>query len=236
MARAIRLPIHGGRDLKISISRPSRHDDVMPVCELADLLPDGSTLTAAQLGVVDGNVSTYEGLVLGALVASRRPTAIFELGTFDGRTSLIFAANAPGTRIFTLDLPAAELDQAALTIGLGDLKYVNKKVIGARIVAAEDVEQVTMLSGDSATFDYGPYNGTIDFVFVDACHEYEYVLSDSRAAMALLGSGGGMIAWHDYSIWTGVTRALNELLELPAFARMRRLRDTSLVVLEVPPH
>jgi len=40
--------------------------------------------------------------------------------------------------------------------------------------------------GDSASFDWAPYEGTLDFIFIDGAHSQEYVLSDSRQAFRLL--------------------------------------------------
>jgi hypothetical protein len=57
----------------------------------------------------------------------------------------------------------------------------------------------------------------MDFIFVDASHTYEYVLSDSNAALQMLAPGG-VIFWHDYSdVWQGVKRALAQI------ARSRRI-------------
>ncbi len=74
----------------------------------------------------------------------------------------------------------------------------------------------------------------MDFVFIDASHTYEYVLSDSRAALKLLRRGGGtkVILWHDYGEWEGVTRALDELAAgEPTFRGLRRIAGTSLACL-----
>jgi hypothetical protein len=71
-------------------------------------------------------------------------------------------------------------------------------------------ERITALIGDSATFDFAPYRGAIDFVYVDGAHSYDYVRNDTEAALGLL-SPNGVIAWDDYPAISGVYRALNEL-------------------------
>jgi hypothetical protein len=76
----------------------------------------------------------------------------------------------------------------------------------------------------------------VQFVFIDASHAYEYVLSDSRRALTLLAAGGGTIVWHDYgSVWPGVTRALHDLRDRePAFAGLQHIADTTLALLTIP--
>jgi hypothetical protein len=70
--------------------------------------------------------------------------------------------------------------------------------------------RIRQLWGDSRTFDYAPYARSIDLVLVDACHLYDYVLSDSRNAFDLLGEAGAIL-WHDFGNAQDVTRAVVEL-------------------------
>ncbi|HMC56268.1 MAG TPA: hypothetical protein VKH19_13890, partial [Gemmatimonadaceae bacterium] len=54
----------------------------------------------------EGNVSLLELLVLCRVVRERAPVQLFEIGTFDGRSTAALAANAPaGAVVNTLDLP-----------------------------------------------------------------------------------------------------------------------------------
>lgn len=151
---------------------------------------------------VDGNVSLLELVVLSRLVRERAPRTIFEIGTFDGRTTLAIAANAPAdTVVYTLDLPPTL--QTAHPLAPAERQFVDKSAPGARL-AGPAAKKVRQLMGDSAAFDFTPYPS--DLVFVDGSHAYEYVLNDSRRALELLRDGRGMIVWHDYGEWEGVTR------------------------------
>lgn len=188
----------------------------------------------------DGNVSFQETYVLNCLVGVVDPRFLFEIGTFDGRTLLNLVANSPRLqRAYSLDLPREALDHTALPIHRHDRSYVAKPRSGERLYRPEYAalrERVELLSGDSATFDYTPYLGRMDFVFVDGSHEYEYVLSDSRRALTLVNPAGGLVVWHDYGQWHGVTRGLDELRRTePAFAGLRHVVDTSLAVLRAGP-
>lgn len=165
-----------------------------------------------------GEVSELELIVIAGLARAARPARLFEIGTLGGRTTVNLLANAgPDAEVFTLDLVAVDSSTAPLVrLGAG--------------------QRITPLVGDSMHFDFTPYEGSIDLVFVDANHEYDYVLSDSHHAQRLIGAQGGIILWHDYGTWDwpGSTHALNELyLKEPAFGQMRHVDGTTLVCLRV---
>jgi predicted O-methyltransferase YrrM len=189
---------------------------------------DRTPVTMRAAAGTDGNVSHLELLVLNRLVRERAPSAIFEIGTFDGRTALNLAANAPAATVYTLDLPPAP--RPALVVDRYDQQYMRDDVSG-RLLLDSDVEpRVHRLRGDSATFDFSPY--AADVVFVDGAHSYEYVVSDARAALGLLRNRRGAILFHDYTAWDGVTRALDELQASdPAFSDLRWVAGTTLAVL-----
>ena len=163
----------------------------------------------------DGNVRLSELAVL-ALAASDVPAGneIVEIGTFDGRTALNLAINAPpGVSIATLDLPADQ--PSALEIEASERRYVDKPAPGARLRSCGGpwrvyAERVAQLSGDSATFDWSPHVGRAGLVFVDGSHAYDYVRKDSETAMRLVRPGG-VVLWHDYGVWPGVNQALEEI-------------------------
>jgi hypothetical protein len=202
---------------------------VLPTVSVAEVTRDDTPVLLREPVARNGNVTLLELLVLARLVRERSPKAIFEIGTFDGRTTLNLAANAPAdAEVFTLDLPPDV--PTALSLAQGERRYVNKPASGARFAGTELAPRIRQLHGDSASFDFSPY--PVDFFFVDGSHAYEYALHDSHTALRALRGRRGTIVWHDYGQWEGVTRALNELARGdPAFAGMRHVRGTTLVVL-----
>lgn len=205
---------------------------LLPLTKLAE---HKTPLRIHALESADGNVTLEELLVLISAVAQRKPERLFEIGTFDGRSTLNLAANAgPDAKLWTLDLPQEQLADARFAIDSRETRYVLKSVSGSRFADTVEATKITQLYGDSATFDYSPYVGKMDFVFVDASHTYEYVMNDSRKALALIGRRNGVIFWHDYSAWDGVTRALNELYAgHPTFANLKWIEGTTLAILDV---
>ena len=206
----------------------------LPAVSPEALIGEAAELTLYQIAARPGNTSLTEQIVLARQVESRQPRALFEFGTFDGRTSLNLVAHAaPDAHLYTLDLPA---EQAPLfPLETGEQAFVDKPESGTRFLGTRWATQITCLQGDSATFDFSPYDGSIDLVFVDASHAYPYVKSDSLQALRLLRPGGGLIVWHDYSRdWPGVIRALDELHRAGGpFAGLQRVEGTTLVVLQL---
>lgn len=202
----------------------------LPVVAISAVTRDDTTVSLPFPEGADGNVTLVELLTLTRLARERRPAAVFEIGTFHGRTTRALAENALDATVYTLDLPADHPTKLAL-VG-SERTFVNKPVSGALFAGSPAAARVRQLYGDSATFDFAPYQ--VDFVFVDGSHAYEYVLSDSRRSLAMLRGGRGVILWHDYAEWAGVTRALDELYRSDAaFAGLRRVGNTTLAILEV---
>lgn len=65
---------------------------MIPQVTLGFLCPDSPLVRVLEPDAVSGNISELEMLVLASVIASRAPRACFEIGTFDGRTTLNLAA------------------------------------------------------------------------------------------------------------------------------------------------
>ena len=186
--------------------------------------------------VADGNVDMFELFVINSLVKKSVPKTLFEFGTFNGRTTLNLAANSGSeARVYTLDMPSSLLPSAKFNIEQIEKILVEKPVSGELFQKHLEATKITQLYGDSAKFDYQPFFGQMDFVFVDASHAYDYVMNDSKIALKLLRDGQGVILWHDYGRpqwWPGVIRALDELQKKSKpFETLVHIEGTSLVCL-----
>jgi hypothetical protein len=181
----------------------------------------------------NGNVHLGELAVLAQAAANTRPgDEVIEIGTFDGRTTINLAINAPDAcPVFTLDLPPDH--PTRFEVDTGERTFIDKPAIGARFQSCSSgrwsrkAAKIVQLAGDSATFDWSPHEGRAGLVFVDGSHAYDYVRADSETAFQL-AAGGATVLWHDYGIWEGVTRALEEL-DAARPLGLRHIRGTSLV-------
>jgi hypothetical protein len=92
---------------------------------------------------------------------------------------------------------------------LTDLHLFESWRRGEAVIDTPEAERVTLLAGDSAQFDYRPYENQMDLVYIDGSHSYSYVRADTEAALGLL-STTGTIVWDDF-YYPGVWKYLNEI-------------------------
>jgi predicted O-methyltransferase YrrM len=206
-------------------------DVVLPPVTPDELLAGAQVVQARDLVADEFSVSFLELLVLSTIVSRARPLRLFEIGTFQGRTTINLALNAPDTaQVYTLDLPP---DSAATALPVEELEvpYIQKAIRADR---PDMGSRIVQLHGDSATFDFSQFYGQIDFVFIDGSHSRSYVHNDSEVALKLVRDRPGTIVWHDYGTsWPGVTDALNSLYRTrPEFQGLQRVEGTTLALLK----
>lgn len=156
-----------------------------------------------------------EAAYLALIAAHLKPRNIFEIGTFRGRTTLNLALNCPSDcRVFTLDLPPQERPRVQIVTNRADAQIMERSLTGIDYQGKAESAKITQLLGNSQEFDFSPYFGKMDLVFVDGAHHYEAVLSDTRNALRMV-SPRGVVLWHDfanYGDYNDVTRAVLELV------------------------
>lgn len=210
---------------------------LLPTAAISRVLPGPFEPRLLELDPAEGNVTTLELAVLAESVRRRQPTTLFEIGTFDGRTTLNLAANCPeDAHIHTLDLPASQIEATRFDLDRGENQFVEKESSGRRFAGTPFAAKITQHLGDSATYDFSPFERSIDWFFIDGSHAYDYVRSDTARALGSMSKDGGIIFWHDYQPdWPGVIRALNELQRSePKLAGIVHLEGTTLAYCEVP--
>lgn len=182
-------------------------------------------------GIVDRgrhawNVRMDEEIMIRLAVTTLKARRIFEIGTFNGATTWAMAQMAePDAQIWTLDLPPEEFDATQ-----GPENFSGSQV-GSKFHNTPQAAQITQLWGDSTQFDYSPYWGNMDFVFVDAAHDYEHGVIDSRTALKLVRPGG-VVFWHDFVPgWPGLVHGI---FEAAASYQLTRLAGTSMVAVRMP--
>jgi predicted O-methyltransferase YrrM len=171
---------------------------------------------------------------LALAAAAVKPKMIFEFGTFRGRTALNFALNSPPEcRVFTLDLPRDDRTGASERSGAADASIIAGSETGIDYQGAPEAAKIVQLYGDSTTFDFRPFFGQVDLVFVDGGHSYDVALSDTRNALAMVRAGG-VVLWHDfanYGDYHDVIRAV--LAEVPG-DELFQIEDSQLAVYRKP--
>lgn len=172
--------------------------DVRPIpsINVLDICPGTQRWILQSFPSVGASVSPMECAALAALAHLVKAERIFEFGTYKGVSTTQLALNlVDGGMVFTLDLPE---DHPAYSLPIPKPEEQKIAAEGGKgiLIPRDLLDRVTFLSSDSATFDESPYLETIDLVFVDGAHSYEYVKNDTEKGWKMLRPGG-VLAWHD---------------------------------------
>lgn len=171
------------------------------------------------------NVSWEEICIISQIIEIIAPKRIFEFGTFDGRTTIHLALNAPDDALtYTLDIQSGDFEFS------NDNIYFEKIRVGEQVFASSVGSKIVMLTGDSKTFDFSSFMENVDFVFIDADHSYAAVINDSEIACKMVRPGG-IVVWHDYLLISDVTKAIVDIYKAKPLVN---LKGTSLVVWQRP--
>lgn len=204
---------------------------MLPQINPAQFIPANVAVSPLEWDDVNGNMPLNDITFICRWVAHLRPRTVFEIGTFRGVTTYNLAkCAAEDAVVYTLDLPPS-FTHTAFRLHELEVRFAEKAEIGEVYRRHPESRKIVQLQGDSALFDFSRYAGLIDFVLVDASHTYANCLSDSLRAITLRSSRG-VIAWHDYNVWPGVTAALDDLhRSADRFGSLRSVAGTGVAVL-----
>lgn len=136
---------------------------------------------------------------------------IVEVGTFDGNTTLNMAANVGEEgQVVTLDLPLEDQEpNLELKIDSALRNVTDRQIVGEQFLERPEKSRIKQVFGDSGKLNWSELGGPFDMAFIDGCHAYEYVKSDTENALSVV-KPGGLIMWHDYAEMEDVSRAVDE--------------------------
>jgi len=159
----------------------------------------------------DSGTRWDEQMCLAAVTRQLQPKTVFEMGTYNGRTTSIFVLNTePDTKIYTLDLPPDTMRDGLCQ---SDQDLIKRRRIGAILGELGLKGRYQQLFCDSLQFDPSPYAASVELGFVDGGHSLECVRNDTEK-MAVMAADRGLVFWHDYGglgEFAGLTRYLEEL-------------------------
>ncbi|HEV8631943.1 MAG TPA: class I SAM-dependent methyltransferase [Thermoanaerobaculia bacterium] len=175
---------------------------------------------------------------VGTVARNIAPQVCLDIGTGRGHSAALMAVNAPAARVVTVNASPEEI--VAGRAGKHTTIALPREEVGSyyRQRGLANVEQVF-----ANTADWEPQGlSAVDLAFIDGCHDADYVVRDTRLALAHLRSGG-FILWHDFhpglvqqypwirSVCEGVERLLGAGL---LRGRILHLRDSWTGVYRAP--
>ena len=156
---------------------------------------------SVEVGAIDHDTkhpNQVDMLYVCAMARHRQARYIFEFGTYLGRTTYHLALGPDVKQVLTLDLDPGSIRSSDLKLGQAVRAVHERDLQGHFFRGQKQARLITQLHGDSRTFDYSPYAGRMEFVFVDGGHSYEFIANDTEKAFGLM-KRGGMIVWHDFA-------------------------------------
>ena len=207
----------------------------IPKVSLEEIVPGPVTTQICEKQTGDGNVTLTELLCIVSIVKHLQVNKIFEIGTFDGRTTLNMHQNCyTKPEVFTLDLPSSDLNKTVYSLHDWEKIYAEKKEPGTRFAHLKNSGSIIQLLLDSAKFEREDLNNYFDLIFIDGSHRREYVQNDTELALRLLKKEKGIILWHDYDTeWDDVTNTMEDFYANDKrFKNIMNLKETSLLFLE----
>ena len=159
---------------------------------------------------------------------------IVEIGSFQGRSTIVLASAAPPEAVVVAIDPHAGNDRGPQEIdGFEDAAADDHATFVANLERAGVTERVRHLRmfSDAAL---GEVDGAIDVLYVDGAHRYAPARADIRDWGARVGDGGTMLI-HDSFSSLGVTFAiLRELLVGGRFRYVGRSRSMTIYRADLP--
>ena len=135
-----------------------------------------------------------EGMTLFTFLRELLDTAlVVEVGTGYGRSAVLMSLT--GKKVITID------------------NYKDYQSPNSPEFLEDELKDfpITFLNGESVEIAETFADEIIDFLFLDGDHEYESVKKDIEVWLPKVEKGG-MVCFHDYNSWKGVTQAVDEVM------------------------
>lgn len=171
----------------------------------------------SRASAIPGWLEEPSAAALVLIMAETRPTTVVEIGSYLGRSTVLFGAalqemDIPGGRVIAID-PHTGDRQHLEKMGAATLPSLD--LFRHHIRAAGVAEIVTPVVEDSARVG-SRWDQTIGFLYVDGWHSYDAVTSDGRLYLPHLGPEG-VVVFDDYGRYPEVAEAVDQLAREGSF-------------------
>jgi predicted O-methyltransferase YrrM len=130
---------------------------------------------------------------LGTVVKNINPTVCLDIGTAEGQSAALIAINAPQAIVYTINISPDDI----INNKGGRLTTVamEREKIGS-YYRERNLKNIKQIVANTATWE--PDIGNIDLVFVDGCHDTDFVYNDTCKSLKFM-KPGAFVLWHDFN-------------------------------------
>lgn len=152
-----------------------------------------------------------EGPILELCTYLPDQTVMIEVGSYVGYSAAAFLKSGKIKSITCIDQWTGGYDPKDISSG-SDFNEVERLFD----ILASTHPEITKLKMDSAIAHNEFENESVDFIYIDANHQYEFVKNDLINFLPKIKKGG-IIGGHDYGqrMWDGVQKAVDEIVGVP---------------------
>ncbi len=165
-----------------------------------------------------GWMSLGELSFLAELASELKPhSALFEIGSYCGRSSRVLADNmSHGSILYCIDPWNYEVPMFDYFGNPIESLVVDDSTADQFCLNLEDHIKTGAVKPRKSTWKYYLPEARADFIFIDADHTYESVLHDIKKALRNL-EPNGILCGHDYNNFDGVNQAVDECFQKTDF-------------------
>jgi len=131
---------------------------------------------------------------IGVVMRNVSPKTALEIGTAEGHGTALMAENAPNSHIYTINIPPEEIESGEG--GIFTTVAFEREKIGS-YYRSKGIKNISQIFANTASWE--PDIGIIDVVFIDGCHDSDFVYNDTIKVLKKMKSGS-FILWHDFNI------------------------------------
>jgi predicted O-methyltransferase YrrM len=166
--------------------------------------------------------------ILATFAANVPAGKMLEIGTYYGRGAASIATNSPESTVYTVNvLP----EQVANNGGAFSTEFLTKDQIGSYF-REKNIPNIKQVYANTKAWKVEEEISDLSLVFIDGCHDEEFVYSDTKLILDRVKKGG-FVLWHDFSpeyrsnfCWIndsmkGVERLMKEKLIKPYIINVR---------------
>ena len=131
--------------------------------------------------------------VLATFAANVPAGKMLEIGTYYGRGAASMATNAPDSTLYTVNV----LPEQVGISGAYPTEFLTKDQIGS-YYREKNLKNIKQVYADTKNWTVEEEINDLSLVFIDGCHDAEFVYSDTKLILDRVKKGG-FILWHDFS-------------------------------------